>query len=146
MLTRRDALVLIGAVPAGAAMSVTPRLAEASECPGSHPALAPDRELSLTLSDDLRLQRWSYEGQSYTDARETIALNEGERIRFNFVNDTGVPQSLMLDRRHIHLSAGESFTLDLSIDGLEPRTLRSEHTTRTIRVRPSYQTHATFAG
>ncbi|HTE40203.1 MAG TPA: hypothetical protein VK629_05205 [Steroidobacteraceae bacterium] len=141
MLTRREAIVLIGALPAGAALASEFKSYSVAAVTDTFTA---DRELTLTLSDNLQTQNWIYEGQRYSEERPSIVVHEGECVRVTLVNDTSVAQVLTLDQDRIALAAHSHVIVDLSFDSLRSRTLRNANTAaiRVIEVRPSYQLHA----
>jgi len=106
----------------------------------------PDRELRLTVSDNLQRQDWLYAGQRYTEKGSAIIVNENEQLRLILANDTNQAHSLVLDGVQMDLAARETRTVDLVIDQLQPKTLTSPAAgiAQTIKIRPSYQTHAMF--
>jgi FtsP/CotA-like multicopper oxidase with cupredoxin domain len=157
MITRRAALVMIGVAPMAASIApayaslAAPASAASSASPASPVSLVtlftPDRELHLTLSDNLQRQTWAYAGQTYTEVCNDIVVNEGEMLRLILTNDTERAQRLVLDGSPIELAANHSATVDLTIDQLQSKTLSNPLAgiTRAIRVRPAYQSHALFA-
>lgn len=154
-ITRRSALTLIGALPAGVSLwthessanaqsahTRTPLAASAS----AQESVTHDRELSLKLSDRFRRQHWTYANQNYVESREDIVLYEGEVVRVRVLNDTSESQSLSLDDAHMVLDKGQTIALDLNVKELQMKVLRIAHsnTARTFVVRPSYQSHASI--
>ncbi len=60
-------------------------------------ARAPERELELHLTGNMRRYMWSFDGVKYSDAEEPIVFREGERLRLILVNDT-----MMVHPVHLH--------------------------------------------
>jgi FtsP/CotA-like multicopper oxidase with cupredoxin domain len=146
-MNRRDALALMGALPAGIAIGLAPDLAVSCDGKAASLTFVPDRELDLTLSDGLRRQHWTYMGQPYTEERDAIVLNEGEHVRVVLLNDTDAAESIAFEGQRFELPAGKALALDLAAESLKSRSFRSDRTqiVRSIQVRPSYQSHALFA-
>ena len=149
MPTRRDAVLLISALPIGL-MTRSSNSATAPSPLGSaavDSAVTPDRELTLFLSDQLNAQRWRYAGQNYLERREHIVVNEHETVRLIFRNDTDQSRILYLDSVPLHLEAGDSFSVDMRFDELQSKSILDKQSgkSKIIVVRPSYQGHAIVA-
>jgi FtsP/CotA-like multicopper oxidase with cupredoxin domain len=152
MTTRREVLVMIGVAPLGVSMGVsvgasgTPsaRAMQADALVARDVAFIPDRELRLTVSDNLQRQTWLYAGQRYTETGKAIIINENEQLRLILVNDTDRAHSLLLDGMRIDVAANESRSFDFIIDQLHAITISHPlaAVARIMKVRPSYQTHA----
>ena len=151
MATRRAALLMIGVAPMGvsfgASITSSARATEADEFVASNERFVPDRELRLTVSDNLQRQTWLYAGQRYTEEGKAIVVNENEQLRFILVNDTDRAHSLWFDGVRIDLAANESRSFDWTVDQLHSKTLSNPlaGATQIIKVRPSYQSHAVLA-
>jgi FtsP/CotA-like multicopper oxidase with cupredoxin domain len=57
---------------------------------------APDRELQIHLTSNMHRYMWSFNGVKFSEVKESIRLQEGERVRFNLVNDTMMPHPIHL--------------------------------------------------
>ena len=73
----------------------------------------PERELQIHLTSNLHRYMWSFNGVKFSEVKESIRLNEGERVRFNLVNDTMMPHPI-----HLH---GMFFELENGAGGHRPR-------------------------
>ncbi|WP_084418435.1 copper resistance system multicopper oxidase [Henriciella litoralis] len=73
----------------------------------------PERELQIHLTSNMERYMWSFNGVKFSEVREAIRLNEGERVRFNLVNDTMMPHPI-----HLH---GMFFELENGGGGHRPR-------------------------
>ncbi|WP_300376940.1 copper resistance system multicopper oxidase [Henriciella sp.] len=56
----------------------------------------PERELQIHLTSNMHRYMWSFNGVKFSEVTESIRLNEGERVRFNLVNDTMMPHPIHL--------------------------------------------------
>ena len=58
---------------------------------------APEREIELHITGNMERQIWGFDGKKYSEAKEPIPFDYGERLRVTFVNDT------MMDHpMHLH--------------------------------------------
>ena len=61
------------------------------------PEGAPEREIELHITGNMERQIWGFDGKKYSEAKEPIPFDYGERLRVTFVNDT------MMDHpMHLH--------------------------------------------
>ena len=61
------------------------------------PKGAPVREIEMHITGNMERQIWGFDGKKYSEAKEPIPFNYGERLRVTFVNDT------MMDHpMHLH--------------------------------------------
>ena len=61
------------------------------------PEDAPEREIELHITGNMERQIWGFDGKKYSEAKEPIVFDYGERLRVTFVNDT------MMDHpMHLH--------------------------------------------
>lgn len=58
---------------------------------------APAREIELHLTGNMENFMWGFDGKKFSEAREPIPLNYGERLRITLVNDT-----MMEHPMHLH--------------------------------------------
>ena len=58
---------------------------------------APGREIELRLTGNMHRYMWSFDGLKYSEVREPIEFEYGERLRLVFVNDT-----MMAHPIHLH--------------------------------------------
>jgi CopA family copper-resistance protein len=49
---------------------------------------APEREIELHLTGNMERYLWSFDGKTYSQAKEPIPFTYGERLRLTFINDT----------------------------------------------------------
>ena len=73
----------------------------------------PERELQIHLTSNMHRYMWSFNGVKFSEVTEAIRLQEGERVRFNLVNDTMMPHPI-----HLH---GMFFELENGAGGQRPR-------------------------
>ena len=73
----------------------------------------PERELQIHLTSNMHRYMWSFNGVKFSEVTESIRLDEGERVRFNLVNDTMMPHPI-----HLH---GMFFELENGAGGHRPR-------------------------
>ncbi|MEE2878509.1 MAG: copper resistance system multicopper oxidase [Pseudomonadota bacterium] len=73
----------------------------------------PERELQIHLTANMHRYMWSFNGVKFSQVTESIRLDEGERVRFNLVNDTMMPHPI-----HLH---GMFFELENGGAGHRPR-------------------------
>lgn len=66
----------------------------------------PEREIELHITGHMERYIWSFDGKKYSEAKEPIHFNYGERIRFTFVNDTMMEHPLHLHGMWMHLENG----------------------------------------
>ncbi len=67
---------------------------------------APDREIELKLTGNMKRYFWSINGKKYSDA-EPIRLKYGERVRFTFVNQTMMSHPMHLHGMWMQLDTGK---------------------------------------
>jgi CopA family copper-resistance protein len=56
----------------------------------------PEREIELHLTGQMNRYMWSFDGKTYSEAKEPIHFRYGERMRLTFVNDTMMEHPLHL--------------------------------------------------
>lgn len=66
----------------------------------------PERELELHLTGNMERYMWSFDGKKYSDAKEPVHFNYGERLRWTFVNDTMMEHTMHLHGMWMHLENG----------------------------------------
>lgn len=66
----------------------------------------PEREIELHLTGHMERFMWSFDGKKYSEAKQPIVFNHGERVRFTFVNDTMMEHPLHLHGMWMHLENG----------------------------------------
>ena len=66
----------------------------------------PERELQIHLTSNMHRYMWSFDGVKFSEVTESIRLNEGERVRFNLVNDTMMPHPIHLHGMFFELENG----------------------------------------
>ena len=66
----------------------------------------PEREIELHLTGQMTRYMWSFDGKTYSEAREPIHFRYGERLRLTFVNDTMMEHPLHLHGMWMHLENG----------------------------------------
>jgi FtsP/CotA-like multicopper oxidase with cupredoxin domain len=66
----------------------------------------PEREIELHLTGHMNRYMWSFDGKTYSEAREPIHFRYGERLRLTFVNDTMMEHPLHLHGMWMHLENG----------------------------------------
>jgi CopA family copper-resistance protein len=66
----------------------------------------PEREIELHLTGHMNRYMWSFDGKTYSGAREPIHFRYGERLRLTFVNDTMMEHPLHLHGMWMHLENG----------------------------------------
>ena len=93
---------------------------------------APERELELHLTSNMERYMWSFDGKKYSEVREPVVFNAGERLRLTMVNDTMMAHPIHLHgmffdvvtgkhhhkpRKHtIVVKPGEKLSVDVSPD------------------------------
>jgi CopA family copper-resistance protein len=82
----------------------------------------PGREIELHLTGNMDKFMWSFDGQKFSEAREPIPFNYGERLRFTMVNDTMMEHPI-----HLH---GMFMELDNGSGSCKPRK-------HTVNVKPA---------
>ena len=86
-----------------------------------HDQRKPEQEIELHLTGNMERYMWSFDGKKYSDAKEPILFNYGERLRVTLVNDTMMEHPI-----HLH---GMFMELDNGAGGNKPRK-------HTINVKP----------
>ena len=92
----------------------------------------PEREIELHATGNMERYMWSFDGKKYSEAKEPIAFNYGERLRFTMVNDTMMEHPLHLHgmfmeldnghgahkpRKHtVILKPGEKLSVEITVD------------------------------
>ena len=66
----------------------------------------PAREIELHLTGNMERYMWSFDGKKYSQAREPIQLEHGERLRLTFVNDTMMDHPIHLHGMWMELENG----------------------------------------
>ncbi len=66
----------------------------------------PGREIELHLTGQMTRYMWSFDGKTYSEAKEPIRFRFGERVRLTFVNDTMMEHPLHLHGMWMHLENG----------------------------------------
>jgi len=66
----------------------------------------PEREIEIHLTGHMNRYMWSFDGKTYSEAREPIHFRYGERLRVTFVNDTMMEHPLHLHGMWMHLENG----------------------------------------
>ncbi len=66
----------------------------------------PERELEIHLTGNMERFMWSFDGKKYSDAKEPVHFNYGERLRWTFVNDTMMEHTMHLHGMWMHLENG----------------------------------------
>ena len=66
----------------------------------------PERKIELHLTGHMNRYMWSFDGKTYSEAREPIHFRYGERVRMTFVNDTMMEHPLHLHGMWMHLENG----------------------------------------
>jgi CopA family copper-resistance protein len=66
----------------------------------------PDREIEIHLTGHMNRYMWSFDGKTYSEAKEPIRFRYGERVRLTFVNDTMMEHPLHLHGMWMHLENG----------------------------------------
>ncbi|MCL5669199.1 MAG: copper resistance system multicopper oxidase [Gammaproteobacteria bacterium] len=67
---------------------------------------APGREIELHLTGNMERYMWSFDGKKYSEAREPIAFQYGERLRLVLVNDTMMDHPIHLHGMWMELENG----------------------------------------
>jgi len=65
-----------------------------------------EREIEIHLTGHMERFMWSFDGKKYSEAREPIRFQYGERLRLTFVNDTMMEHPLHLHGMWMHLENG----------------------------------------
>ncbi|HEY5646921.1 MAG TPA: multicopper oxidase domain-containing protein, partial [Pseudomonadales bacterium] len=94
----------------------------------------PERELELHLTANMERYMWSFDGLKFSEVREPIVFQEGERLRLVLVNDTMMPHPIHLHgmffevvtgagefnpRKHtLVVKPGERLSLDVTADAV----------------------------
>ena len=92
----------------------------------------PEREIEIHATGNMQRYMWSFDGKKYSEARQPIAFNYGERLRFTMVNDTMMEHPLHLHgmfmeldnghgahkpRKHtVILKPGEKMSVEITVD------------------------------
>jgi len=66
----------------------------------------PEREIELHVTGNMDRYMWSFDGRTYSEARDPIRFRYGERLRLIFVNDTMMEHPLHLHGMWMHLENG----------------------------------------
>lgn len=66
----------------------------------------PEREIELHLTGHMNRYMWSFDGKKYSEAKEPIRFQYGERVRLTFVNDTMMEHPIHLHGMWMHLENG----------------------------------------
>ena len=66
----------------------------------------PEREIELHLTGQMTRYMWSFDGKTYSEAKEPIRFRYGERLRLTFVNDTMMEHPLHLHGMWMYLENG----------------------------------------
>ncbi len=66
----------------------------------------PERTLDIHLTSNMERYMWSFDGVKFSEVRESIRVQEGERVRFNLVNDTMMPHPIHLHGMYFELENG----------------------------------------
>ena len=66
----------------------------------------PERELEIHLTGHMERFIWSFDGEKYSDAKESILFRHGERLRWIFVNDTMMEHTMHLHGMWMYLENG----------------------------------------
>ncbi len=66
----------------------------------------PGREIELHLTGQMTRYMWSFDGKTYSEAKEPIRFRYGERVRLTFVNDTMMEHPLHLHGMWMHVENG----------------------------------------
>ena len=71
----------------------------------------PEREIELHLTGHMNRYMWSFDGKTYSEAKEPIHFRYGERVRLTFVNDTMMEHPLHLHGMWMHMDNGAGASL-----------------------------------
>lgn len=66
----------------------------------------PEREIEIHATGNMNRYMWSFDGKTYSEAKEPIRFNYGERLRFTMVNDTMMEHPLHLHGMFMELDNG----------------------------------------
>lgn len=66
----------------------------------------PEREIEIHLTGHMERYMWSFDGKKFSEAKEPIRFNFGERLRLIFVNDTMMEHPIHLHGMWMHLENG----------------------------------------
>lgn len=66
----------------------------------------PERDIEIHLTGHMVRYLWSFDGKTYSEAREPIRFRAGERLRLTFVNDTMMEHPLHLHGMWMYLENG----------------------------------------
>jgi len=66
----------------------------------------PEREIELHLTGQMNRYMWSFDGKTYSEAKEPIHFRYGERMRLTFVNDTMMEHPLHLHGMWMQMENG----------------------------------------
>jgi CopA family copper-resistance protein len=66
----------------------------------------PEREIEIHLTGQMNRYMWSFDGMTYSEAKEPIRFRDGERVRLTFVNDTMMEHPLHLHGMWMYLENG----------------------------------------
>ena len=66
----------------------------------------PQREVELHLTGNMERYMWSFDGKKFSQAREPIPFEHGERLRLTFVNDTMMEHPIHLHGMWMELENG----------------------------------------
>jgi CopA family copper-resistance protein len=96
------------------------------------PEGVPEREIELHITGNMDRQIWGFDGKKYSEAKEPIPFNYGERLRVTFVNDTMMDHPMHLHgmwmilengagakrplKHTINVKAGERLSFDVQPD------------------------------
>ena len=95
---------------------------------------APERELEIHLTGNMHRYMWSFDGKKFSEVKEPIVFQEGERVRMTLVNDTMMSHPIHLHgmffdvvtddghhkpRKHtIIVKPGERLSVDITADAV----------------------------
>ncbi len=96
------------------------------------PEGVPERQIELHITGNMERQIWGFDGKKYSEAREPIPFDYGERLRVTFVNDTMMDHPMHLHgmwmmlengagakgplKHTINVKAGERLSFDVEPD------------------------------
>ncbi len=70
------------------------------------PEGVPEREIELHITGNMERQIWGFDGKKYSEAKEPIPFDYGERLRVTFVNDTMMDHPMHLHGMWMKLENG----------------------------------------
>ena len=66
----------------------------------------PEREIEIHLTSNMERYMWSFDGVRFSEVKEAIRFNEGERLRVTLVNNTMMPHPIHLHGMFFELENG----------------------------------------